>query len=768
MSTRPEGGFNRIAHFKWEIAICYHPMYMLVDEDRGEPPVGERVPPWGTATAEEYLERVKRNLASLEENPELTLNYEWAVHSLVDLADRFPDVHNRMKAACERGQLCFVGGEYSLAHTHTYSSEAAWRQFQYGMQLFRELYGRDITVHAHQEVHVFRQLPQLLQRFGFEFLVFPAFPWGLTITSGTFDLYGYEQAYHLKKGDDFITVQALDGTAIPGFFTTNVRLTTPAIQVGRDLWSAPPVLIDFPDLEEYHNPWEGKAKPVLLDKAAANRLKAAPPRATGQVYSYYSYCEGLWAEAHQRASKRAEDYAIQAGNLLAMSRLKDRSPELQEKLDALWKTILKYQDHDATWTEMSDLRQKAINRFLQCTESAAELMATAGKAMLTPDDGRITAFNGLPRARTVLMEWTSGERLPETAPGCQKVGDHIVGLIELPSLGCASYEIATNTPAESTPAPLPSRIETDHYRVTLSGEGLIQSIRTASGETVLQAGAYLGGEIRGVIGSQWQDNRNASVTFSEGSVCACLERAGRIGTISTRERYLFLKSQPLIKCQVEFEFNDDRVGDFHIEESKLNIYQPTRGERFYGDTQFAVEEFRGEEQIIAQNWVYGGGLVYVNRGTPKHWIRDGVIANTVAYGGDDWTNRIHPVHWAKYNKTFPQPLNGRQVIEYWLIPFGAYDPAGIVAAVEDATAPIVMLSGRADFSVGTIDEPNLVVTALHEEEGEVMVRGYQLPGDVPARFPAWRIFNMPARELLNRESGARPPLPDFYDGERGK
>jgi hypothetical protein len=295
----------------------------------------------------------------------------------------------------------------------------------------------------------------------------------------------------------------------------------------------------------------------------------------------------------------------------------------------------------------------------------------------------------------------------------------------------------------------------DDYEVTLSGEGLIQSITTASGETVLQAGAYLGGEIRGVIDSQWQDNRNAAVTFSDGPVCACLEREGRIGTIPTRERYLFLKSQPLIKCEVEFDFNADRVGDFHIEESKLNIYQPTRGEHFYGDTQFAVEEFRAEEQIIAQNWVYAGGLVYVNRGTPKHWIRDGVIANTVAYGGDDWTNRIHPDHWAKYNKTFPQLLNGRQTIEYWLIPFGAYDPAGIVAAVEDATAPIVLLSGRADFSVGTIDAPNLVVTALHEEEGEVMVRGYQLPGEGPARFPDWRIINMPVRELFVSQSSEK-------------
>ncbi len=34
-------------HFGWKLAFCQHPMYLLIDEDRGEPTVGERVPPWG-------------------------------------------------------------------------------------------------------------------------------------------------------------------------------------------------------------------------------------------------------------------------------------------------------------------------------------------------------------------------------------------------------------------------------------------------------------------------------------------------------------------------------------------------------------------------------------------------------------------------------------------------------------------------------------------------------------------------------------------------
>ena len=77
-------------------------MYMLVNEDRTVPTVGERIPPWGAATAEQYLERVKRNLDSLERSPKLTLNYEWAAHSLDDIANRFPVVMKRMQAAHQR------------------------------------------------------------------------------------------------------------------------------------------------------------------------------------------------------------------------------------------------------------------------------------------------------------------------------------------------------------------------------------------------------------------------------------------------------------------------------------------------------------------------------------------------------------------------------------------------------------------------------------------------------------------------------------------
>lgn len=56
------------------MAFIQHPMYLIMDEDRGEPAVMERFPPWGAANSEDYTKRVQRNLNSLDSLPGLKLN----------------------------------------------------------------------------------------------------------------------------------------------------------------------------------------------------------------------------------------------------------------------------------------------------------------------------------------------------------------------------------------------------------------------------------------------------------------------------------------------------------------------------------------------------------------------------------------------------------------------------------------------------------------------------------------------------------------------
>jgi len=102
-------------YFGWKLAICQHPMYLLIDEDRGVPTVGERIPPWGAPDAGEYVERIKRNMGALEKYPDLRLNYQFSGVELEAMARDFPDVVERMKKLYAKGLLDFLDGSFSLA-----------------------------------------------------------------------------------------------------------------------------------------------------------------------------------------------------------------------------------------------------------------------------------------------------------------------------------------------------------------------------------------------------------------------------------------------------------------------------------------------------------------------------------------------------------------------------------------------------------------------------------------------------------------------------
>jgi hypothetical protein len=750
--------FDQKQYFDWQIAICYHPMYMLVDEDRGVPIIGERVPPWGAATAEQYLERVKRNLASLEKDPKLTLNYEWAACALEDISVRFPDVMQRMQAAHQRGQLDFVGGEYSLAHTMTYGSEADWRQFELGLEVFQRLFGQRITVHAHQENQLYPQLPQVLRHFGYEYLVMPSFPWAVTITEGPFQMLGHESGTYLLKGDEFIRATAPDGTKLPAYFATNVRQTKPNDEYMKDLWSCPPLWIDFPDLEEYHNP-NDLARPVLLGPALAERFKAAPPRASGKIQSYYSYTEGIWAEEHQRASKMAEEATVQAGNLLAMARLAGVPLDRQDKLNDLWRTVLKYQDHDATWIEVTDLRRKAIGQFQHVVAEDRKLMGEVAAALVQPDPSSIAVFNGLPRPRAALLE-VGADEVPGGGAKLQKVGEKFVGFVDLPASGYRSFPLAKDSGGESKEVPMPEHLDTEFYRVQLSKEGLIDTLTTANGRKLVTGGEYLGGEIRGVISNRWVNNRTATCKFYDGDVCSVLERTATFGQaergaiigrgIPLRERYIFFKHQPVIKVELEFDFDGDEIGDFHLEETKLNVYYPTPGGDIRHDAPFGFEPVSEGEQLLALNWVQCGGLTYVNRGTPKHWVRNGVVANTLAWGGKKWSNRIHYSWWMKRCPKYDLRLYGRQKLEYFLIPSDSSNGVAATHEVEALTAPVFIAQGAGEKSWGSVKDDSLAVTSLFEKDGQVWLRGYQMPSAKKGRFRDWEIFNLPAKKMLKK------------------
>lgn len=735
--------FSMKDHLDWRIAICYHPMYMLVDEDRGLPVIAERKPPWAAEDVDQYMERVDRNIASLEADPSLTLNYEWASHSLEDLSIRFPEVFKRMKEAFKRGQLDFVGGEYSLAHTMAHGAESAWRQFEFGLDTMKRLFGKEMTTHAHQENHLFAQIPQLLRRFGYRYMVLPSFPWAIDFTSASFRLLGHERGTYLKKGDEFVLAEALDGTTIPAYFATNVRQTRWHDEMMKDLWSCPPLWIDFPDLEEYHNPNE-MAAPVLLEEEVARRMKVAPPKATGRLRTYYAYAaEGIWAEEHLRASKLAEETAVVAEAMSAMATLSGVTPS-DSDINNIWRTILKYQDHDATWIEVTDLRRKAINKFRECTEKSWSIVEQTTEKMVAPSADSVTIFNTLPTARRALIE-CDGDMAPANAT-MQLHDGKAIGFVELPPFGARSFPLGGN-PTAAAAEPVPKTLDTRYYSVALSPEGMIESMGAQGGECVVPGSGYLGGEIRAVSDGSWVDNRGLESSFLRGQVCCILERTGSFAGAPLTERYFYFLDEPLVKVELQFDFSGNAIGDFHIMETKLNVYYPTAGDEACHDVPFGYSVCGDREQAFALNWFHCGGLTYVNRGTATHWLRDGVIGNQIGWGSLEWTNRIHYEHWMKYCRDYDLRLYGSQKVEYYLVPSGEFDDRRIWRAVESLATPVPMARGSAERSYLQVGNDGTAVTGIYQRDGTPRLRGFQLPGE-SGSLPDWQIFDLGLDEAV--------------------
>jgi hypothetical protein len=163
------------------------------------------------------------------------------------------------------------------------------------------------------------------------------------------------------------------------------------------------------------------------------------------------------------------------------------------------------------------------------------------------------------------------------------------------------------------------------------------------------------------------------------------------------------------------------------------------------DIPFGNKEVRQNRPVLSVSWVECGGLVYVHRGNVKHWVKDGVIANVLAWGDNQFTNRLH-WDWIEYTE-YDIRLYGKQKIEYYIIPLEEFNGNTISHLVQDIISPVHIQEGAGSRSFYSIDDPRLAITAIYNKNDQVYVRGYKLPGDDYKNLMDWEIFNRPITEL---------------------
>lgn len=736
----------------WKLAYTQHSMYMFIDEDRGVPIVGERTSPWGAPDAAVYVGRIRRNLASLETIPELRLSYDFPGVDIESIERDFPDVVEQMQRMHKKGVFAFVNGTYSGAHLHILSSESNWRQFEYGLEVFQRLFGKKVNTFAFQETGLSQQLPQILKLFGYQMITAPGgFPWAMEIVEGPFELESSSKGTNFLRDEEFVWAEALDGTKLPFYLVEPIPVGSDPngdwnISRAIDMSSVrPPTWLFVPDMDEI-----GKEKYdslsqlfdfVLLENELLERIKQAPPRSKGRIFAYWSYAEGVWAEELLRANRAAELTAVLADGVQAMARQAGSSMDRHDDLRQIWRSIIKYQCHDVMWIETTDLRRKGINHDNEVTAQSNAIMGGIAETLVGTKDNSVAIFNALPTPRHALVE-IEGEKAPGGGSSFQEFEGKVLGVCDLPAGGFRSFPLETATPSREIP--VPSKLTTAHYTVELAN-GMVNQITPTDGQGLLKAGDYLGGELKAMVHDQWVDNRSANCHIYEGEVCYVLTRSGSLAEIPVKERYFFFRSKNFIKAELEFDFHGNEVGNFWMDQTKVNVYYPTRGGRIYHDVPFGYASGRANRPLFATNWIYCGGLVYVNWGTVKHWVRNGVIANVLAWGGNIFDNRSD-FEWV-LEQQYDLNLYGKQTIRYALIPLGEFDGNRIVREVSELTAPVFVTKGGGEKSFYEVKNRDLAVTAVFEKEGKVWARGYKLPNGQTTRFRDFEIFNAPIDDL---------------------
>ena len=428
----------------WKLAYTQHSMYMFIDEDRGVPIVGERTSPWGAPDASVYVDRIRRNLASLEKVPGLRLSYDFPGVDIQSIARDFPDVLEQMQRMHQKGVFDFVNGSYSGAHLQILSSESNWRQFEYGLEVFEKLFGKKVKVFAFQENGLHQQLPQILKQFGYEMISAPGgFPWVMEIMEGPFEMESSHNGTNFLREEEFVWAEALDGTQLPFYLVEPIQGSfngdwniKRAIDLG--LGGPPPVWLYCPDMEEIEQKSCDEVAElfdfVLLETELLKRAQEAPPHARARICSYWSYAEGVWGEELLRAIGAAEHAALMAEAVQAMGRQAGVSIDRSEELGQIWRTIVKYQCHDVMWIETTDLRRKGINRDNECAARSRTITNEIAGMLVESEANSLAIFNASPFPRRALVE-IMGNEVPGGGPAFQEFEGKALGVRELPPGG---------------------------------------------------------------------------------------------------------------------------------------------------------------------------------------------------------------------------------------------------------------------------------------------------------------------------------------------
>jgi len=612
---------------KWLWAICYHPMILLIDEDRGEPKILERIPPWGAEALDGYWPRLERSIAFAERDDSFKFSLDISGCELERLAEERQDLIDRLKKLIASKKVEVVGGDYSQPHFQTFLSASALQQFRLGLETFEKNFGVKPDMFAHQEPEIFEQLPQILRAFGYRYACVTMFPWWtIALDDKGPIIHSHFGMVKTSEPDSIAFWRGVDGSEIPIYLRSELMLSPDAIVTAsrfypiwkhlpkalisklvrsvqarffitdlpfephKGLWSSPRMICEFPDLTE---PQRGriesmkkKGRLVTISEGMEEILQRWPPRAKVRFGTGFGYAEGTWAEELIRECWRAENRLAAAQSWCSLAKTISDFDYDNSQFDDLWKKVLKAQHHDVHWMEPVDLKHKALSWLQGAIEGANELEQRAISSLSKKIEKSDWSATGLrvagrdlhkllwPQSTSVesstppsivTLENSNGEKIRGQIKS--GIGKNLAELIFYSEhgLGVEFLKVLDTQRAEAKSASRGQKFSGKDWDCELDERGWLRALAIDNYKCAPLARLSAWNKRAG-----WLEEKAVSaLSCEEGDVCAAAKVKIDFGGIPVTRELIAYRDVPLVILRILFEFNGDEIGVFWEDETKL-------------------------------------------------------------------------------------------------------------------------------------------------------------------------------------------------------
>jgi len=734
---------------------------------------------WGE---EHFRERLANAVEWLNKYPSFKIGLDNEAHIYDYFAENHPDILNELKQYLVqyKGRLGIGSCTYGQPLSQFISDESNIRQIYYALEAGKKWFNYRPPVYLMSEHAMHSQIPQIIKGFGFDG----------AIMRTHYMMYGYNPTFNFPIGQWI----GIDGSRIP----TIPTYTGEGAEFGKttvDTWiltrypskDAPESLDDYrknfshikPLLatraddselrkEELVKEYEGNKKFqwILLDELLskyppAKELMPTKPN-DFTVRMPWGYCGNeIW-----NMSRKAEVSVLTAERLCALAGMYGQ-PFHEQELDKAWKNLLLAQHHDVQIVGLvPDARKLLPESYLISNQLIESGMRFFASRMSGEGFRQITVFNPLSWKRTAWITTYVSFYKGEAKNVAVKCGDTLspayiifsnnysdgsimdatlafnasLDPLSLTAFSVISSDEPINNESKFIVDEKELRIKTPFYEVRLNPAGGIDYLKNAQNEYLLQNGsnrsAFFEGTIDGIVSKstgKWTIHRSTGI-----SPWVRMSETGYISDLPYILEMTFYEDKPLIECNVEFNFNGQKIGlptenlrDSHspfVHDEKLRfkmfprIEKPATGVR---DLPFAIAE-TSDKAIEGNYWTAltdgNHGWAVFNQG------------NMAIIREQDQGLSI-PLAYSWYYIWGTRPLYGKYDYSFAFYPFkGNWQSVDLPQKALEYSFPApVCETERAIGELGNIVQPvqlqldgnDVMLTALYPQKGTILARFFK-------------------------------------------